>query len=87
MKTLGYESSREDLGEHYAQLQATQSDGSSIVIKLKKSSPVVTGISIRVGLWGDNAVSRLIFHEIEKDLGVKDASQPEKGQPAFSTPP
>lgn len=73
---LGYESTREDLTEFYAQLQSSQSDGSSIVIKLKKSSPKVTGVSIRVGLWGDNAVSRLIFIEIEKELGIASDSQP-----------
>lgn len=73
---LGYETTREDLTEFYAQLQGNQSDGSSIVIKLKKSSPKVTGVSIRVGLWGDNAVSRLIFLEIEKELGVSVSPQP-----------
>lgn len=67
---LGYEITREDSGTQYAQLQGAQSDGSSIVLKFRKSSETVTGLSIRVGLWGDNAVSRLILIEIEKELGV-----------------
>jgi len=67
---LGYEVTREDAGTHYAQLQGSQFHGSSIVLKLRKSSETVTGLSIRVGLWGDNAVSRLILIEIEKKLGV-----------------
>lgn len=67
-KRLGYEITREDVGTHYAQLQGLQSDESSIVLKLRKSSETVTGLSIRVGLWGDNAVSRLILEEIEKEL-------------------
>jgi hypothetical protein len=77
---LGYESTREDISEFYAQLQSNQSDGSTIVIKLKKSSPKVTGVSIRVGLWGDNAVSRLIFIEIEKELGITPGTWP-AGEP------
>lgn len=73
---LGYESTRHDLSDFYAQLQSNQSDGSTIVIKLKKSSPKVTGVSIRVGVWGDNAVSRLIFLEIEKELGLRPGVSP-----------
>lgn len=68
---LGYEITREDSDAHYAQLQSNQSDGSSIVLKLRKSSETVTGLSIRVGLLGDNAVSKLILIEIEKELAGK----------------
>jgi len=78
---LGYEITREDSGSHYAQLQGAQADDSSIVLKLRKSSETVTGLSIRVGLWGDNAVSRLILHEIEKELGEH---APGEAQPAGS---
>lgn len=81
---LGYEITREDSGTHYAQMQGSQSDGSSIVLKFRKSSETVTGLSIRVGLWGDNAVSRLILIEIERELGVHD---PGPAAPAGSGAP
>ena len=85
---LGYESTREDIREFYAELQSNQSDGSTIVIKLKKSSPKVTGVSIRVGIWGDNAVSRLIFLEIEKELEINPGASPAAEPiPKPSTPP
>lgn len=80
LEHLGYEITREDTGVHYAQLQGVQSDGSSIVIKLRKSSEAVTGLSIRVGLWGDNAVSRLILEEIEENLATQTL------HPAVQTP-
>ncbi|MBX3388464.1 MAG: DUF3568 family protein [Phycisphaeraceae bacterium] len=84
---LGYEITREDVGTHYAQLQGSQSDGSSIIVKLRKSSETVTGLSIRVGLWGDNAVSRLILEEIEKELASISPEEKPHGEAAPSTPP
>lgn len=81
---LGYEITREDSGTHYAQLQGSQSDGSSIVLKFRKSSEAVTGLSIRVGLWGDNAVSRLILIEIEKELGVHEPGSATPTRPGAS---
>ncbi|MBX3380517.1 MAG: DUF3568 family protein [Phycisphaeraceae bacterium] len=77
---LGYEITREDSGTHYAQLQAAQADDSSIVVKLRKSSETVTGLSIRVGLWGDNAVSRLILAEIERELAANAPAPPPEVQ-------
>lgn len=49
---LGYEITREDSGTHDAQLQGALADDSSIVLKFRESSETVTGLSIRVGLWG-----------------------------------
>lgn len=86
---LGYAITREDIGPHYAQLLSSQADGSSIVVKFKKSSDAVTGLSIRVGFWGDNAVSRLMLEGIQKELGVKpgaiDAPVPAHAAPADGT--
>ncbi|MBS0186456.1 MAG: DUF3568 family protein [Planctomycetes bacterium] len=86
---LGYAITREDIGPHYAQLLSSQADGSSIVVKFKKSSDTVTGLSIRVGFWGDNAVSRLMLEGIQKELGVKpgaiDAPVPAHAAPAEGT--
>lgn len=67
---LGYEITHEDSATYFMQIQGDQSDGSDIVVKLRQSSPTVTGLSIRVGLWGDNAVSRLILAEIEKQMAA-----------------
>lgn len=83
LEHLGYEITREDTGAHYAQLQSMQSDESSIVLKLRKSSETVTGLSIRVGLCGDNAVSRLILEEVEKELA---AGAPKPNPPEEPTP-
>lgn len=81
MTRLGYEITREDTGTHYAQLQSAQSDGSSIMLKFRKSSESVTGLSIRVGLWGDSAVSRLILLEVEKELAGRSPGSSESGDP------
>lgn len=78
---LGYEITREDSGTFYMVIQGDQSDGSDIVVKLRESSPTVTGLSIRVGLWGDNAVSRLILAEIEKELAVPSGSASSRSRP------
>ncbi len=82
LEKLGYPITREDINDFYATLQSQQSDGSSVTIKLRKSSERVTGISIRVGFWGDSAVSRLILAETERNLGI---SQP-SATPAPPTP-
>lgn len=65
---LHYPQSFEDIREEAASLHFTQSDGSTIAIKARRSSASVTGLSIRVGFWGDPAVSRLILDRITAAL-------------------
>lgn len=68
MRALHYPSSHEDVREETGSLSFTQTDGSSISIKARRSSPAVTGLAIRVGFWGDPAVSRLILDRITANL-------------------
>lgn len=68
MRALHYPPSREDVREETGSLSFTQTDGSSISIKARRSSPAVTGLAIRVGFWGDPAVSRLILDRITANL-------------------
>jgi hypothetical protein len=68
MQALDYSRSHEDIRDETASLTFTQTDGSSISIKARRSSPAVTGLSIRVGFWGDPAISRLIMDRITANL-------------------
>lgn len=60
MDELQYPKTFEDLRENAATMSFAQTDGSVISVRTKRSSPNVTGLSIRVGFWGDPAISRLI---------------------------
>ncbi|MBY0113394.1 MAG: DUF3568 domain-containing protein [Phycisphaerales bacterium] len=64
MKSLQYDATHEDAREETVSLTFRQADGSDISIKARRSSPTVTGFAIRVGFWGDPAVSRLILERV-----------------------
>lgn len=49
-------------------LKAERADGADITIKLDRLSPEVTRFRIRVGIFGDEATSRLIMEEIDRRL-------------------
>lgn len=68
MSSLSYPKSYEDVRDEAASLNFTQADGSTIAIKARRSSPSVTALSIRVGFWGDPAVSRLILDRVSTAL-------------------
>lgn len=68
MAALSYPKSYEDLRDEAASLNFTQTDGSTIAVKARRSSPSVTALSIRVGFWGDPAVSRLILDRVTTAL-------------------
>jgi len=55
----------ERLGKESAAFHAQEVHGRSITIKLSAKSPVVTKTNIRVGLMGDQVMSRLIQGEIQ----------------------
>lgn len=52
------------INERNAYIHARESSGRKIKIFLEARSPVVTKINIRVGVWGDQAISRLVLAEI-----------------------
>ncbi|HEX8878058.1 MAG TPA: DUF3568 family protein [Phycisphaerales bacterium] len=84
---LHYPQSFEDIREEAASLNFTQSDGSTIAIKARRSSASVTGLSIRVGFWGDPAVSRLILDRITAALERSPGDSVAPLKPASPTPP
>ncbi len=51
--------------ETSASFHARETHGRSITIELRAKSPVVTKANIRVGLMGDQVMSRLILGEIQ----------------------
>ncbi len=62
---LAYEPCVNDLKSHGAELTARESnDGRLVVVTLKESSPRVTLVQVRVGLFGDQQISRLVVSEI-----------------------
>lgn len=69
MDEMQYPATFEDVRDPAASLSFRQSDGSIISIRTRRSSPTVTGLSIRVGFWGDPAVSRLILDSVTERLG------------------
>lgn len=46
---------------------ARRADDTRIIIRLKKQTDQVTEIRIRVGTWGDETLSRLIYEKIKKN--------------------
>jgi hypothetical protein len=68
MDELQYPKSFEEIRDAAATVNFTQTDGSVISIRTRRSSPTVTGLSIRVGFWGDPAISRLIQEGVSERL-------------------
>jgi hypothetical protein len=65
-----------------ASINATELHGRSIRIKLSAKSPVVTKTNIRVGLMGDQVMSRLIMGEIQARCPATPAADsPEDSKP------
>lgn len=65
---LQFKVTNSKLGEFNGYIRARESQGRKIVIDVEKKSPVVTKINVRVGLFGDQAISRLILSHIQEKL-------------------
>jgi hypothetical protein len=52
-------------GEHSVTVYAQETNGREVRIILVPRSPLVTKINIRVGLMGDQAISRLLLAEVQ----------------------
>lgn len=50
---------------------ADDTQGRDVEIRVDAVTPVVSTIRIRVGFWGDEAVSRLVLSRIEQDLRAR----------------
>jgi len=62
-------SSKKDATE--GSIEATKADGTKVKITLEPAGPDTTSVKIRVGIFGDEEVSRVINREIASKLGVK----------------
>jgi hypothetical protein len=50
-------------------IEATKADGTKVKINLKPAGTDITAVKIRVGIFGDEEVSRTISNQISKRLG------------------
>jgi hypothetical protein len=50
-------------------IEATKADGTKVKINLKPTGVDITSVKIRVGMFGDEEVSRTISNQISKRLG------------------
>ena len=66
---LNVRSTKKDATE--GNIEATKADGTSVKINLEPAGPDTTSVRIRVGLFGDEEVSRVINRQIASRLGVK----------------
>ncbi len=79
---LGYEPSGEEAYGNLVVLRAKEASGRMIEITLERSSERVTHIQVRVGFWGDQAISRLVLDEMEKALGQISPGEVEPAPPS-----
>lgn len=57
-----------DLGDLNASVVSAEAQGRRVVVSLESKSPLVTKLNIRVGVFGDQTVSRLIMSAIQVKL-------------------
>jgi len=69
LKELEFPVSGSKLGKHNGYVRAKETQNRKISIDIEMKSPLVTKLNIRVGLFGDSAVSRLILSHIQEKLG------------------
>jgi hypothetical protein len=87
LKDLNFRIVSSRLSPRSARIQAVETGGRSIRIDLEKKSPSVTKLNIRVGIFGDQAVSRLIQQSIAKRLPDPASVTPEADPPKPAIPP
>jgi hypothetical protein len=72
--------------DHDAYVMAKAQVGPEFKVKLKAKSPMVTKISIRIGIMGDQAVSRLVLTRIDVKLGIEQPIVPVEVSPIVAPP-
>ncbi len=75
---------RQMVEENYVFISADQVNQDEIQVRLTRHSPTVTAIRIRVGVFGDQAIARLIMEEAES--GAPDGSAPPAPEPVITPP-
>lgn len=74
---LAYEPCVSNLKAHWGEVTAREiNDGRLVVVTLKESSLRVTVIQVRVGLFGDQQISRLVMSEIVDSLNPDSKTSP-----------
>lgn len=68
LNQLNYTITDKEKDDVYAEIIARSSTDTKVTIKLKRQSDTVTEIKIRIGLMGDETVSRRIYDTIKKNL-------------------
>ena len=70
MQELQYPITKQGKDTIAGELTAVNGSGKKVNIYLKRASTTATEISVRVGTFGDEALSRTILMKIEKHLGT-----------------
>ena len=68
MEDLEFTVKEEQKDALQGKIEAEMADGKNVKIKVKTTKEGTTSLSIRVGLFGDEELSRLILEEIEGNL-------------------
>jgi len=74
---LGFTLITARLREDSAYIEAKEANGRKVKISLDRRTPVVTKAKLRVGLLGDQPMSRLIFARVIEKLGIGPVVDPE----------
>lgn len=78
MAPLGFEPTEvREPGEHGAYLATRQHDGTAITIRFTRISSEVSKVEVRVGLFGDQTLSRLIMANIDGQLRERGHALPD----------
>lgn len=73
MERLGFVVSQRDRNDVEARILAHTQGGREVRLRLSKDTTILSRIRIRVGTFGDEALSRLILERIETHLPVQTA--------------
>jgi len=81
LRELQFTIRQQKLGDLNGYLYAAETQRRRIEITLEKKSPVVTKVNIRVGFFGDQAMSRLIMGTLQSKLNPTQKPQPTPEDP------
>lgn len=82
---LGFRVLRRDKTERKVYFAAEDSRGTEISLRLDAITAQVTGVRIRVGVFGDQALSRLLLSDIEQRLTAEEGAGGEGKPPVSKT--
>lgn len=80
LESLQFKITLRNMGKNTAYVFAEESAGRSIKVFLERKSPLVTKSNIRVGLFGDQSIARLLMAEIHARSPAKPEALPIDGE-------